>query len=70
MQGIVEGFEGEFVVVEIDGVTKDIAISDVDDSVKAGDVVKLAGNRWVKDVAATESRTRQIGKLINDVWGD
>lgn len=70
MKGIVEGFEGDFVLIEIDGVIKDIAGTDVESGVRAGDCVELVDGKWVTDEAETESRTKKIKELMNDVWED
>jgi hypothetical protein len=70
MKGIIEGFEGEFVRIEIDGVTKDIPKADVDDSVSAGDVVQYIDDKWVTDEVETNNRTKKIKNLMKDVWED
>jgi hydrogenase maturation factor len=70
MKGIVDRFEGDYAVVEVAGVTRDIAKTEVEESVKPGDVVEFIGGKWVKGVADTKSRTKKIGKLMNDVWED
>jgi hypothetical protein len=70
MKGIVDRFEGEFVVIEIDGVTKDIMKSDVDDHVKAGDSVLFLDSKWIVDENETKKRSKEIKKLMDDVWED
>ncbi|QGQ95883.1 DUF3006 domain-containing protein [Paenibacillus psychroresistens] len=70
MKGIVDRFEGEFVVIEIDGVTKDITKSDVDNNVKPGDSVCLVDGIWITDQAETKSRTKEIAYLMDNVWED
>lgn len=70
MKGIVDRFEGDFVIIEIDGVTNDIAKSDVEDNVRAGDSVILVGGIWITDQEGTKSRTKEIGDLMDSVWED
>lgn len=70
MKGIVDRFEGEYVVIEIDGQTQDVSKKDVDLSVKAEDVVVLVNGVWMSDETETEQREQQIKKLMNDVWED
>jgi acid phosphatase class B len=70
MKGIVDRFEGDFVVLEIDGVTKDIMKSEVDDHVKAGDSVVFLDGKWIVDEDQTKKRANQIKKLMDDVWED
>ncbi|AJS59986.1 DUF3006 family protein [Paenibacillus sp. IHBB 10380] len=70
MKGIVDSFEGNYVIIEIDGQTRDILKSDVDISVKVGDVVVLVSGVWTTDLTETELREQKIKKLINDVWED
>lgn len=70
MRGIVDRFEGEFVVIEIDGKTTDIARDQVDPNVREGDVVQLIEGIWKSDPAATEERSRKIQKLMEQLWED
>lgn len=70
MKVIVDSFEGDFVVIEIDGQTQDISKNDVSLDVKAGDVVVLISCMWKTNVGATEQRAKQIKKLMDDVWED
>lgn len=70
MKGIVDHFEGEFVVIEIDGVTKDFPRELVMDNVDAGDVVIFKQSQWRKDECATEARSKHIKALMDSVWED
>ncbi|ASS66990.1 DUF3006 domain-containing protein [Paenibacillus sp. RUD330] len=70
MKGIVDRFEGEFVVIEINGVTKDFARSEVDSAVEPGDSVILIDGKWVTDDDETKSRVGVIKELMKDVWED
>jgi hypothetical protein len=70
LKGIVDRFEEEFVVIEIDGLTKDILKTDVDANVKAGDTVVFVEGKWLTDEDETKSRSKEIKKLMDDVWDD
>lgn len=70
MQGIVDRFAGEFVVIEIDGKTRDIPKPFVADDVQEGDVVDERGGLWVKNKEATDARSKEIKKLMDDLWED
>jgi hypothetical protein len=70
MKGIVDRFEDDIVVIEIDGVTQDIPKALVNPGVQAGDSVELVNGKWVADRADTESRRKKIKGLMEDVWED
>jgi hypothetical protein len=70
MKGIVDRFEGDFVVIEVDGVTSDIAKSEVDNNVKTGNSVLFVDGKWVTDQNETIIRSKEIKKLMDDVWED
>lgn len=70
MKGIVDRFEVEYVVIEVDGRTQDVPRSEVDPNVKDGDVVVLVEGVWKADLEETEKRSGQIRKLMDSVWGD
>lgn len=65
---IVEGFEGELCILESDGKPRNIPRSQVDPSVKPGDVVEWDGEKWIPNLRETERRTRQIRALMEEVW--
>ncbi|WP_075618889.1 DUF3006 domain-containing protein [Paenisporosarcina indica] len=70
MKGIVDRFEGNMVVIEIDGHTQDIPKDIVDPTVKVSDVVELVDGIWItmKDESAT--RKKEIKSLMDSVWED
>ncbi|RCX22981.1 DUF3006 family protein [Fontibacillus phaseoli] len=70
MSAIVEGFEGDICILEIEGQRQDVSRQQVDDRVKAGDVVLWNGEQWIPDLELTEERTRKIKKLMDEVWED
>lgn len=70
MKGIIDRFEGEFAVIEVDGNTQDVSRSLIADGVQQGDVVELVNGIWNKNTVATEKRSKEIKKLIDSVWED
>jgi hydrogenase maturation factor len=70
MKGIVDRFEGELVVVEIDGVTKDYPIEMFPKEIEVGDVVRIEGNLAIIEKEQTKKLRKEIEKLMADVWED
>ncbi|WP_342511909.1 DUF3006 domain-containing protein [Sporosarcina sp. FSL K6-1522] len=70
MKGIVDRFEGDFVVIEIDGETQDIPKALVEDSVQVNDCVTLQHNKWRTVKSETEIRKNTIKSLMDSVWED
>lgn len=68
MKGIIDRFEGDYVVIEIDGQTQDIDKSVVNTTVKVGDVVVLIDSVWTTNTTETKNRDQAIKKLMDDVW--
>ena len=70
MKGIVDRIEGNFFVIEIDGVTKDIPKEQVASDVKVNDTVELLNGIWTKNEQLTKKRSEEIKKLMNSLWED
>ncbi len=70
MKAIVEGFEGEFCILEIEGQPKDVPLQQMDGKAKTGDIVVWNGEKWLPDPELTADRTKEIGKLMDEVWED
>ncbi|WP_172371530.1 DUF3006 domain-containing protein [Sporosarcina jiandibaonis] len=70
MKGIIDRFEDNWAVVEIDGETKDFerAIFPID--AVAGDVVRIEGNEVTILKDETEQLRKEIEELMDDVWED
>lgn len=67
LKGIIDRFEGEFAVVEIDGKTIDFPKYIFPKEADVGDVVIIE----VKvDKKATEKLRREIEELMSEVWED
>ncbi|MFJ7826136.1 DUF3006 domain-containing protein [Psychrobacillus sp. NPDC096623] len=70
MKGIVDRFEGDIVVIEIDGKTQDISKDIVNSDVKVSDVVELVNGKWVLRKEETDKRKKEIKSLMDSVWED
>lgn len=70
MKGIVDRFEGNIVVIEIDGKTQDISKDIVNADVKVSDVVELVNGRWIAKKGETAKRKKEIQSLMESVWED
>jgi hypothetical protein len=70
MKGIIDRFEGDIVVVEIDGETQDFPKSIFPKEAEVGDVVNIDGDKVTVDKKATEKLRKEIEDLMNEVWED
>lgn len=70
MKGIVDRFEGNIVVIEINGNTQDISKDMVNADVKVSDVVELVNGKWVSKKEQTDKRKKEIKSLMDSVWED
>jgi len=70
MVGIIEGFEGEYCIIEVDGQTRDVPRKLVGAGVKTGDVVEWDGTRWNINAEKTKQRSEYVKSLMDDVWDD
>jgi hypothetical protein len=69
MQGIIDRFEGDYAVVEMEDRTmKDILRSQVSTDATEGDIIVLVGNVYVVDKGATELRKAEVKKLSDSIW--
>lgn len=70
MRGIIDRFEGDLVVVEIDGETKDFPKKLFPPEAVAGDVVEFEGDKFTVAKAETDKLRKEIEDLMKDVWED
>lgn len=70
VRGIIDRFEGDFVVIEVGRRTMDIPRSQVAAGAKVGDVVEMIDGTWVPNIEETKARKERITKLAADVWAD
>ncbi|CAM4026835.1 DUF3006 domain-containing protein [Mesobacillus zeae] len=70
MKGIIDRFEGNIVVVEIDGKTKDFPKDIFPKNAAAGDVVSISGTEVIILNEETKNLRKEIEDLMDDVWED
>lgn len=69
MRGIIDRFEGDFAVVELEGrQMKDIPKRDLAHGAKEGDVIFLVNGKYQVDQAETQQRKAEIAKLTENMW--
>jgi hypothetical protein len=67
MKGIIDRFEGNLVVVEIDGETKDFPKEILPSEAKVGDVIEIKITLLKEE---TQKLKNEIDQLMQDVWED
>jgi hypothetical protein len=70
IKGIVDRFEGDIAVVEIEGKTHDFPKSLFPSEVKPGDIVVVDEEHIHIDKKQTEERKKDINKLMDELWED
>ena len=70
IKGIIDRFEGNIAVVEIEGVTKDFNKDIFPKNATTGDVVEIEGDSVTVLKDDTEKLRKEIEELMNDVWED
>jgi hypothetical protein len=68
MKGIIDRFEGEYAVIEIEGKIQDVSRNIVDEKVKINDAVIFIDGKWIVDHHETTLRKKRIQSLIDQVW--
>lgn len=67
-QAIVDRMEGEYAVMEIEGVMKTIRRCDLPAEIREGDVLRLENSCWIIDREETERRKKEIQDLADKLW--
>ncbi|GGB42852.1 DUF3006 domain-containing protein [Fictibacillus barbaricus] len=70
IKGIIDRFEDDYVVVEIEGTTKDFLKVNFPKEAKPGDVVYFEGAKIRIDKHETKKLEDEIQKLMDEVWED
>lgn len=68
IKGIIDRFEGEHAVVEIEGAMKTIKRIDIAGKSREGDVIVFANNKWIIDRPATEILAKEVKELADKLW--
>lgn len=69
-KGIVDRFEGKWVVIEINGITKDFPTSMIQGIVKEGDVVQITENHIISLKEETDTLRKEIEALAKELFED
>lgn len=67
---ILERFEGDYAVIEVDGEMIDVEKDLVNECAKEGDVLKLVDGIYYKDLEGTEKRKQYIADKFKNMWED
>mgnify|MGYP000852369828 FL=1 len=65
MKGIVDRFEGEYVILEVEGKILSIERYKFPEDIKEGDVVQSEGEKFIILFEETEKRKKNIEDLFN-----
>lgn len=69
MTGVIDRFEGEFCVVEMEnGSMKDIRVTEIPVGSKEGDVLRFKDHNISFDKIETEKRKHEIEELMKDMF--
>lgn len=68
MQAILDRFEGNYGILEINGEMVAVKRNNINANAKEGDVLILINAIWTPDFEATKQRKEEIEKLSRDLW--
>ena len=66
-RGIIDRFEGELAVIEVNNITMDVPKSKLPSTAK-GDVLIIEGDTYTIDKDETDKRRREIQDLMNKLF--
>lgn len=69
-KGIIDRFEGQYALVEIGKVVKEINRVLIPAEAREGDVIRQENCRWILDRQATDELKREVQKLADGLWKD
>jgi len=67
-KGIIDRFEGDCAVVEIEGVMHHIKRSDIPPDAREGDVMIYDKSQWKIDRQGTDELKKEIQRLADKLW--
>lgn len=70
MRAIIDRFEGEYAVVEIEGEFKHIERRKLPAEAREGDVLAFHDRKWVIQKRITSDLKKEIDKLADELWED
>ncbi len=66
---IIDRFEGDFAVVEVDGKEmRDIPKTDIPVIAREGDVLKLVNGKYEVDFEETKRLRAEVEQMMEDMW--
>jgi hypothetical protein len=65
---IIDRFEGELVVVEMEGVIRNIDRGAIPVDAHEGDAIVFINNKWTVDPEATKRRRQAFQALADELW--
>jgi len=69
MKGIVDRFEGEYAVIELeDQKLMNLLIKDLPKDIKDGQTIEIDGKNIIIDYDETNNRKKRINKLMDDLF--
>lgn len=70
IKGIIDRFEGDFALIEIDGKIEEFPRRLAPADAREGDAVTIDGDNIRLDMDATKALKKKIDDLVADVWED
>lgn len=70
IKGIIDRFEEDIAVVEVNGVTQDFEKSIFPKNAEPGDFIEIRGNQVTILKDETEKRRKEIEDLMDELWED
>lgn len=70
IKGIIDRFEEDIAVVEVNGVTQDFKKRIFPKNAEPGDFVEINGDQVTIMKDETEKRRKEIEKLMEELWED
>jgi len=67
---ILDRFEGNYAIIEIDGEISDVEQHLIDKRAKEGDVLTVIDGIYYKDNQATKKRKKDLADKFKDMWED
>lgn len=70
MKAIIDRFEGELAILEVDNQYKTVLRTMLPAQAREGDILVPDKGEWVLDLEATRKRRERIEKLAGELWQD
>jgi len=70
MQAVIDRFEGDLAVLEIDGSIKHVPRYEIPEAAREGDILILWRGVWTIDKGSTRNRKKEITALGEELWED